>query len=262
MAIRFFRKLFPVAAASGLIFLAACGSSTEISSRPAPPADQAPPATCEELWRIWKPVPKTPVTTHSRDAARHFTRRMKQFAKAPLEPGQIVMLGDSLTELHDWSTIGAVGPKLLNRGISGDTSDGILVRTGEVAASRPKAVFILIGTNDLWTDNAPLQTACNIRAASEALHAQSPETEIIVQTVFPQNWAPEANSRVRAINAFLTQESTKAGFTLLDTYSALIDSSGRLNPAYTDDGLHLNDAGYAVWTDLIGRTLEQKSPAP
>ena len=116
--------------------------------------------------------------------------------------------------------------------------------------------------HDLWTDNAPLQTACNIRAASEALHAQSPETEIIVQTVFPQNWAPEANSRVRAINAFLTQESTKAGFTLLDTYSALIDSSGRLNPAYTDDGLHLNDAGYAVWTDLIGRTLEQKSPAP
>lgn len=187
---------------------------------------------------------------------------MKQFAQTPLEPGQIVMLGDSLTELHDWSAIGISGPKLLNRGISGDTSDGILVRTGEVAASRPKAVFILIGTNDLWTDNEPLLTACNIRAASEALHVQSPETEIIVQTVFPQNWAPEANSRVRAINAFLAKESTKAGFRLVDTYSAFVDSSGRLNPAYTDDGLHLNDAGYAVWSDLIGRTLEQRTSAP
>ena len=71
----------------------------------------------------------------------------------------IVCIGDSLTEGadlpvgHAWPSLvaNALGADVVNRGIGGDTTQGILSRLyPEVIAARPDFVFILGGTNDLW----------------------------------------------------------------------------------------------------------------
>jgi lysophospholipase L1-like esterase len=222
------------------------------------------PATggCEDIapGRL-APVPA--VATHSGAAKRHFRKRLQEFSGAPLACGQIVMLGDSLTELNDWEEAIPGNAGLRNRGISGDTSDGVLARLDEIIASQPRAVFLLIGTNDLWTDNSAAITVSNIARTADRIRAKSPETMVIVQTVFPVRkvaWErnPDtANEKVRAINALLKRQSRAGRFLLLDTYALLVDRGGKLNAAYTSDGLHLNEAGNAAWSLLVTHALRK-----
>src|SRR3954451_7586104 len=61
---------------------------------------------------------------------------------------EIVMLGDSLTEWGNWHEL-VPEFRVINRGIAGDTSSGVLDRLEEVIARRPKLVFLMIGTNDI-----------------------------------------------------------------------------------------------------------------
>ena len=42
---------------------------------------------------------------------------------------------------------------LVNRGISGDFTNGVLARLEEITHYKPKAIFLLIGVNDLFEDN-------------------------------------------------------------------------------------------------------------
>ncbi|MFN7180706.1 GDSL-type esterase/lipase family protein [Hyphomonas sp.] len=197
------------------------------------------------------------VKTHTDFAEDHFRKRIREFRNAPLECGKIVMLGDSLTELNDWAKTLPSDPNIRNRGISGDTSDGVLTRLEEITSSRPRAVFLLIGTNDIWTRNSPRTTVSNIRKIVNRIHSGSPDTIILVQTVFPLRWGEEPNRKVRAINSLLKKQSRTYGFILLDTHRVLVDSKGALKDAYTDDGLHLNNAGNAVWSTLVSGALRE-----
>lgn len=193
-------------------------------------------------------------------AQRHFSERLEDFSEAPLNCREIVMLGDSLTELHVWNEAVANNLVLRNRGISWDTSDGLLLRLDEIIAIRPRAVFLLIGTNDLWSGNSPETTASNILKIADRIRTQSPGSLIFVQTIFPVtgaplNWGAAPNKKVRTINALLKSESDKAGYTLLDTYALMVDRNGFLNAAYTTDGVHLNERGYDVWSALVSDAL-------
>ena len=78
----------------------------------------------------------------------------------------IVMLGDSLTEWGNWHEL-VPEYSILNRGISGDTSSGVLDRLQEVIERRPKVVFVMIGTNDIGLQSAPY-------ARSSAAPTESP----------------------------------------------------------------------------------------
>jgi hypothetical protein len=66
------------------------------------------------------------------------------------DQGAIVFLGDSITQ--GWGDVGSSFPgvKVANRGISGDTTRGVLIRLQEdVISLNPRGVVLLIGTNDL-----------------------------------------------------------------------------------------------------------------
>lgn len=222
-------------------------------------AQSLPASGCGDIGpSVFRNIPD--VATHSPAAKEHFKDRLDAFADAPLGCGQIVMLGDSMTELNDWSLFIPASAGIQNRGISGDTSEGVLARLDEIIASRPKAVFLLIGTNDLWIDAPPQQTVANISKAAARIRAGSPDTKVIVQTVFPVrrvSWSKTPNKKVQAINTLLKRESRKERFLLLDTYALLVDRRGKLNAAYTSDGLHLNAAGNAAWSKLVTYALRK-----
>ena len=78
-------------------------------------------------------------------------RRSKFAERAEQDRNAVVMLGDSITEgWRDDFSAWFPGVKVANRGISGDTSRGVLIRLQEdVLALHPQAVVVLIGTNDL-----------------------------------------------------------------------------------------------------------------
>ena len=61
----------------------------------------------------------------------HYLERAAMFKKEGVKPGSIVFLGDSQTEGGDWATLTGI-PDVVNRGIIGDTAEGIAERLTDV----------------------------------------------------------------------------------------------------------------------------------
>jgi lysophospholipase L1-like esterase len=175
-----------------------------------------------------------------------YSNREHHFRRLPrpsLRP--IVMLGDSITADGEW---GELLPGVINRGIGGDTSAGVLRRIQTVINARPRAVYLMIGTNDAYMLGlSPRQTAANVRKIVRRLRRGVPDARIYVQTLLPG--AGEGKNRtVRAINAELRRGVP--GAELIDMHDAFC-RNGSMNPAYSADGLHLNGDGYRLWLEFL-----------
>ena len=84
----------------------------------------------------------------------HFNlKKISEFKASPVGFDKIVFLGNSITQGLLRHTDKLIGNNIVNRGISGDHTDGVSARLKEVIHYKPKAVFILIGVNDLFEDN-------------------------------------------------------------------------------------------------------------
>ena len=120
----------------------------------------------------------------------NYKKMIREFKSNPLNYNDIVFLGNSITESgKDWSKR-LNYPNIRNRGIGGDVTDGVLARLDEIIYFKPKAVFLLIGINDLWNNNSPDNPSAeyianNIIKISQVINAQTPKTKIYIQTVLP-----------------------------------------------------------------------------
>jgi lysophospholipase L1-like esterase len=159
------------------------------------------------------------------------------------------MLGDSLTQFGSWERWFA-GVPVLNRGVSGETSDDVLQRL-DGAIADPLAVFLLIGTNDLAWGYSTEHIAGNVRAILAEVARRAPGTPVVVQSVPPRT--RPFREPIRALNAAYRALVAAAGPPVehLDIWPALADEAGDLRPAFTPDGVHLSDAGYAAWVEVL-----------
>ncbi|MBT7969392.1 MAG: G-D-S-L family lipolytic protein, partial [Verrucomicrobia bacterium] len=137
--------------------------------------------------------------------------------------GALVFLGDSITQSWGDDLKGAFGEtKVANRGISGDTTRGILYRLPEdVLALNPTGVVLLMGTNDLEEGARPEVIAGNLALIIKKLKASSKEMPIILCNVFPSHESKRRSAeQIKKINA-LYAEVVKGDkqVTLIDTWS-------------------------------------------
>ncbi|GGD06114.1 hypothetical protein GCM10011342_13770 [Aquisalinus flavus] len=193
--------------------------------------------------------------------SNHYRERTAMFSQREVEPGGIAMVGDSITEEGDWSQL-MPGGNAVNFGISGDTSAGVLQRLGQIKEVQPSTVLLMIGTNDLGNHDIPVQEiGDNVEAVLEELMTFMDSDDIYVQSVLPRD--PSFTARVRALNERLMHEAYMRGtwFVFLD--DAFWDESWtQLDPSVTDDGLHLNAAGYARWVDFLQPYLDMFPVVP
>jgi lysophospholipase L1-like esterase len=78
--------------------------------------------------------------------------------------------------------------KAVNRGIGGDTTRGVLYRlNADVLDLKPKAVVLLIGTNDIGLGANPEDVADNIKAILLELKRSNPHMPVIVCRVMPRS---------------------------------------------------------------------------
>lgn len=189
----------------------------------------------------------------------HYARRVEQFAREPQSQGRIVFLGNSITEIGNWKELTG-DSTVLNRGIGGDITYGVLQRIAQVTALRPSKVFLLIGINDIGKDIPPAMIVHNIGQIVNRIRQESPSTRIILQTIlpvnpdvkgFPQHY--DKNDKVIQANALLRKLAAEKGLPLVDLYAAFSDQQGYLRKELTGDGLHLtpNGDGYRQWVALL-----------
>ena len=122
----------------------------------------------------------------------------------------------------------------------------------------------------------PSYVTKNIIAAAEKIKKGSPKSKIYLQTILPINTAHNLMSRpedIRHYYYYLSEDYTPSLnqqinqtnkiirenglFEVVDLHSIFLDGKGELNLKYSDDGLHLNKAGYDHWMNEIKQLVDE-----
>lgn len=177
-----------------------------------------------------------------------------------------VIIGDSIVELWNNELFRQYtrlsGQEIINRGISGDTSDRMYLRLEENAVNlKPRNIVILIGTNDLGHGIPADFTVLNVENSIKLIKSGSPETNIVLLSALPVNKnvgilnrmvGRRTNEALSELNRSYKELCEKYAVTFLDITERLKDEKGRFDKKYTYDGLHPNIRGYiAITPELI-----------
>ncbi len=184
--------------------------------------------------------------------------KKSHFEALPKSEAEIIFLGDSLTDLCEWSEL-FKNDKIKNRGICGDTTEGILNRIDNIIEAKPQKLFILIGINDLNQGRKVEDVLRSYKSILRTLQEQIPKTQVFIQSVLPVNnySFPNngVNEKVVKINTALKDLAKEFSFHYIDLFSSFLDSQNQLDAQYTSDGVHLNGKGYLIWQKIIEKDV-------
>ena len=184
-------------------------------------------------------------------------RRLAQFAREPIVPGRIIFLGDSITEMGDWEKV-LNDSTVINRGVGGDITRGVLRRLKDITSRSPSRVFILLGINDIGKGIPDGVIADNYLKIIREIHNKCPKTVIYVQSVLPVNpelphfpWHYHKQEHILALNKLLASHAKEGVYKYVDIFPLFVDGKGLLGSQYTYDGLHLRQSAYPIWVDYL-----------
>ena len=187
-------------------------------------------------------------------------KRQQWATEVARDQGAVVLLGDSITQ--GWNErLPSAFPamKVANRGISGDTTRGVLLRLNEdVLTLNPTAVVLLIGTNDIEEGARPDVVEHNTRLILAALRDHDARMPVVLCLVLPSSATMKRPSAlIKDVNTRLLQlVKNDPQVTPVDTWRLWADANGDAPIAEFPDLLHLNDAGYARWAAALRPVLE------
>ena len=187
-------------------------------------------------------------TTYCGNAFSDWDDRMAYFVANPAPPGSTMMVGDSITEV--WTHSKGFPINWINRGISGDTSLGVIKRLAQHLADKPAVVYILIGINDCFR-STPLDLLVNYEKILRICKTY-PDIKFNVISILPIyiNRVPNnhgyrvQNSSIESINSKIKALCQQTGIKFIDVYPSFVNNSKPTSLYY--DNLHPSDLGYSI----------------
>lgn len=199
---------------------------------------------------------------------------LNRFTGQPTPSGSqplAVFLGDS--RAASWPAPQVNGWQFINRGIGAQTTAQVLGRfEAHVSPLQPNVLILQAGINDLKTiplfPERQAEITANAKANLSELveRGQDGGATIILTTIFPVGevplqrrpfWSSQVALAVEEVNEYL--RSLAGPQVLIFDAEAILAQNGQLNPAYADDELHLNAAGYEALNDELVTLLTQLS---
>jgi lysophospholipase L1-like esterase len=174
----------------------------------------------------------------------------------------LLFVGDSITD--SWRGTGRAvwnerfAPlKAANFGLSGDRTQHLLWRlqNGELAGLQPRAVVVLIGTNNIGQKDpeTPASAIAGIGAVVAELRQRLPRARILLLGIFPRGEKPDdpLRGQIKEINAAAARLADGRAVTFLDVAGAFLDQGGTISREIMPDHLHLSAKGYERWANAI-----------
>lgn len=191
------------------------------------------------------------------DFSTYYYRKKSTFEVMPNKKDEIIFVGNSITDQCDWGEL-FEDKHVINRGISGDRTDGILYRLDEITESNPSKIFLLIGTNDIAYGRSVEYILHRSNQIIKAIKKSSPKTELYIQSILPvYDRADRPSETIIEINKGLHELAFIEHVTYIDLFSHFTrKNTVVLDKKYSIDGLHLNGIGYLLWKDLIKGFME------
>jgi lysophospholipase L1-like esterase len=182
-------------------------------------------------------------------------------------PGRVVFMGDSITD-HWKLDESFPGKPYVNRGISGQTTEQMLIRfQNDVVNTHAAAVVILAGTNDIAGNTGPIsvEEIENNFSAMMAI-AKANRIPVVVSAILPVHNYTERSQiffpsrsmdKIRDLNKWLKDAAARDHYAYVDYFSAMLDDKGLLKRELSEDGLHPNAAGYTVMVKMLEPAIEK-----
>ena len=177
-------------------------------------------------------------------------------------PLRVVWFGDSITELWGGGIKGFVSSDIINRGISGQTTTQMRVRFHQdVISLKPRVLHFMAGTNDIAGNTGPTSVE-RMKDAVKSMceEASAKGIKIVIGSILPAkyfSWRPgiKPAESIRSFNSWLKSYAEVNHHVYADYYSALTDNEGGLPVEYSKDGVHPNQAGYAVMAPIASAAI-------
>jgi len=190
---------------------------------------------------------------------RYYLQKIGQFQLLPISNSDIVFLGDSITDECEWIEL-LKNSQIKNRGISGDTTMGILHRLEDIVIGQPAKIFIMIGINNfIHFQQSSAEILADYRKIVTEICDRTPQTEIFIQSVLPINQTKSglnvSDRELVQLNSYLQELATEYSLTYIDLFSHLSDEQHQLKDCYTLDGVHLNGQAYSIWKQVIEKYI-------
>jgi lysophospholipase L1-like esterase len=181
----------------------------------------------------------------------------------------VLFMGDSITDW--WRQAGKEGVanppmagkvvfdkyfgalKLANFGIAGDTTQGVLyrLRDGEGQGFSPKAIMLMIGTNNGGNCSAA-EIAEGVGAIVLELRQDFPAAKILLLGIFPRaNPGDAVRKTVLDVNPLIAKLHDGQHVFYLDIGDKFLNAEGVLTPDIMADKLHPTEKGYGIWAEAV-----------
>lgn len=199
--------------------------------------------------------------------ARHTAKVAESKAYQTVPGMNVLFLGDSITQ--GWETSGSTAwnkyfahLKSANYGFSGDSTQHVLWRVlnGECDGISPKAVVLLIGTNNLrHGDFTAEQITDGVQAILDALGHKCPESKVLVLGILPRGATPSdpLRRKANAVNALLPKLADNQRIHFMNINNHFLDPDGLLSNSISPDLLHLSPEGYEILAKQIEPKLKE-----
>ncbi|MBF0445807.1 MAG: hypothetical protein HQL68_09460 [Magnetococcales bacterium] len=190
----------------------------------------------------------------------YYLGKLSLFKQLKTSPDYII-IGDSLIDGADWHEL-LNGVSIINRGIAGDTTFGVLNRIENSLALKPKKLFIMIGINDLKWGFSIEQSIDNYKQILATIKKSKINTTVL-SVIYPgkfnqekylKKFGGDLQKRVQLFNKELEEECSKQGIDYVDVNSSFIEN-GFLKEEFSFDGLHLNGLAYVKFAELLHNYL-------
>ncbi|RZK44178.1 MAG: GDSL family lipase [Pedobacter sp.] len=187
----------------------------------------------------------------------YYQGRMELFVSLPQPSNAIVFLGNSITERGMWHEL-LPGKVIMNRGIGGDNTFGVLARNKAIVSSKPNKVFLLIGINDIGRSLPVEVIADNYEKIVKEFIKGSPKTTLYLQSVLPMNdeilkaaYLKNKGHLITQLNEKIMDIAKRHKLTFVNLHDVFNDGKGNLKPELTADGIHINPKAYVLWVDYL-----------
>ncbi len=182
--------------------------------------------------------------------------KVEKFAKEKLPEQAFIFIGDSITEGYYLQGYLAK-VKTINRGISADIASGVWDRRNLLALeSNPKAVLVMIGTNNLLYNAERSEYHSQVEKIIKYIKAEAPQAKLYLQSILPLGKEHEIAPKVAEYNEGLKKIASQEGVSYLDIYSLMVEN-GFMPKSLSLDGIHPNGPAYEIWSNFLLKQFSQ-----
>jgi lysophospholipase L1-like esterase len=169
----------------------------------------------------------------------------------------ILFIGHSLIEFFDWQGR-FPAHNVANLGVAGETVDGLLRRMGNITEGHPSAdvVFLMSGLNDVAMED--FSFIDQYRDVVRRLTSAYPDAPLYIHSLLPTSVEFIDNRTIQDVNVSLRELAGDTGAVYLNLYRYFVREDGSVIRNYLlDDGVHLSDKGYEVWSGVLEEIIER-----